>query len=305
MRRSSLGGAAVLAFSLAVVAAPASAGVVLKGEAGFVARSTAEVTAKPAEVWRTLIAPALWWESQHTFSGDAANLSLDPVAGGCFCEKLPVPKDAPKGQQAGGVQHMRVVYVEPGKALRMNGALGPLQSEAVNATLTITIKPTPDGSRILFEYVVGGFMRYDLNQIGPAVDKVVTAQLTHLAAKLGPVAEPVATPPAPAVPEQEPLPAKPAPVDRTGKVWTLPPAPAKTAGPELANAAAPQPVAGKPAKTAAAPAKVVPAKATAAKTALRAPAKPAPKVQPKPEDKEHLDANAAFDAALGGNSSAP
>ena len=80
---------------------------------------------------------------------------------------------------------MRVIYAEPPRALRLVGAMGPLQSEAVNATLTITLKPTETGTRVLFEYVVGGYMRYKVEDIAPAVDRMLTAQVSALVARIG------------------------------------------------------------------------------------------------------------------------
>ena len=96
--------------------------------------------------------------------------------------------------------HMRVVYAEPNRALRMVGGLGPLQSEAVNGTMTVTFKPV-DGSggkvtRILWEYVVGGFMRYKSDTISGAVDKVLVGQMDGLVKLLGPVQAVAAIPPA-------------------------------------------------------------------------------------------------------------
>ena len=188
MRQAKRGGLGTLVlFPLVCLAQPARADVITRSENGFVVRVAAEVTAKPADAWKTMISPAQWWSSEHTFSGDAANLTLDPVAGGCFCETLPRPADAPASQRAGSVQHMRVVYSEPPRAVRLVGALGPLQSEALSATLTMTVKPTGSGSRILFEYVVGGFMRYSVDEIVPAVDRMLASQLSSLAGKLGPV----------------------------------------------------------------------------------------------------------------------
>lgn len=175
------------------VAAPASAEVVASSDAGFVIRLSTEVTAKPDDAWKELVTPADWWNKDHTFSGDAANLYIDGQATGCFCEKLPAPKDAPAGRRPGSVEHMRIVYVDPGKVLRMSGALGPLQSEALDGTLTITLKPVAGKTRILWEYIVGGYMRYKSDEIGALVNKVLGEQLASLAAKLGPVA-----PPAPA-----------------------------------------------------------------------------------------------------------
>lgn len=181
-------------------ATAARAEVAMQDERGFVVREVAEVAAPPAEVWRTLVRPAVWWSGEHTFSGDAANLTLDPVPGGCFCERLPASEEAGKGAQ-GGVQHMRVVYAEPGAVLRLTGALGPLQSEALLGTMTITLKAgSTAGTRILVEYVVGGYMRYRPEQIAPAVDRMLGQQLAGLVAKLG-AAAPSSAGPNPAKPE--------------------------------------------------------------------------------------------------------
>ena len=188
----------------AVLAQPASAEVVASSEAGFIIRETAEVPADPAATWQALIAPQTWWNKAHTFSGDPANLYLDAQGGGCFCEKLPL-KDAAPGTRAGSVAHMRVVYADPGKALRMVGSLGPLQSEALTGTMTITLKPGgagkpgSAGTRIVMEYVVGGYMRYKTDEIAPAVDNMLAEQLAGLATALGmPVeAEPDAAPATP------------------------------------------------------------------------------------------------------------
>ena len=353
-----LWGGVFVAAVLSTQAPAARAEIVTRSENGFVVRIAGEVTAPPAEVWKTILTPAQWWQSQHTFSGDAANLTLDPAIGGCFCEVLPRGEGAPAAQKPGGVQHMRVIYIEPPRALRLSGALGPLQSEALAATMTITVKPTEKGSRILFEYVVGGFMRYKADDIAPAVDRMLTAQLASLSSKLGPVVDAAADPTAdaaktsgpagPPAPEGDAAvsapPAKPAASLNSATRYSLPPAGSK---PAAAPAAKPAPKAdakpalkaeAKPApkaearptakaepktapkadpapslaaaKLAVQPAPKVAAKAAlagAAKTpakaaparAVKAPVKPATKA-PEPEPDAHRDANAAFDAALGG-----
>lgn len=183
---------AVLAFA----ATPAAAEVVASSEAGFVSRNVVEVKADPAATWTALIAPAGWWNASHTFSGDAKNLYLDAQATGCFCEKLPLTKDAPAGSRGGSVEHLHIVYAAPARALRLKGGLGPLQSEALDATLTITLKPVPEGTRILWEYVVGGYSRPKLTELAPAVDKVLAEQLGRLAEKLGTAAASPAESPA-------------------------------------------------------------------------------------------------------------
>lgn len=180
MRRFALAALALL------LATPLRAEVVARTDAGFVVRHVAEVTASAEDAWSALIDPAAWWNAEHSFSGDAGNLSIDARAGGCFCEVL--PGEGEKGWLAprGGVEHMRVVFVERNKALRMTGALGPLQSEALLGTLTVSLKPVDGGTRLTWEYVVAGFMRYKPEQIVPAVDKVIGEQSERLAEKLGP-----------------------------------------------------------------------------------------------------------------------
>ena len=176
------------------LAQPAMAEVIRSDDSGFVTRDAAEVTSDPKAVWLALISPAKWWNSAHTWSGEAANLALKPQAGGCFCERIPEVPDPARVTLEGSVEHMRVIQAYPEQALRMNGALGPLQSEAVTGVLTIALTPTEQGTRIVWEYVVGGFMRYEKAVIAKAVDGVMSEQLNGLARLLGrvPGTEPAA-----------------------------------------------------------------------------------------------------------------
>ncbi|MDK2761170.1 MAG: hypothetical protein KYX64_07400 [Sphingopyxis sp.] len=162
------------------LASAASAKVVDQGDTGFTVAHTAQVAATPADVWKMLRMPQNWWSKDHSWSGDAANFWLDSQAGGCFCEKLPGPDGAP-----GSVQHARILFARPHQMLRLSGAFGPLQGEALTGTLTIQIKETPTGSALRFDYVVGGYMRFKVGEIAPAVDKVIGDQLRGLAQALG------------------------------------------------------------------------------------------------------------------------
>ena len=72
---------------------------------GFVVKFDVNVNAPAAKVYDALVGQiGSWWDPQHTYSGDAKNLSIDARPGGCFCEKLP---------NGGGVEHARVIYVAP------------------------------------------------------------------------------------------------------------------------------------------------------------------------------------------------
>jgi carbon monoxide dehydrogenase subunit G len=157
-------------------AAPAAAEVTSQGESGFATAGSVTVAVTPGEAWAALIEPKLWWNPEHSWSGDGANLSLDPHAGGCFCEAL---------ADGGSVEHMRVIHAAPGKQLRMAGALGPLQGEALAATLSVTLEPEGEGTKIAWAYKVGGYTDLPIEQIAPAVDAVISQQFHRLAAHLG------------------------------------------------------------------------------------------------------------------------
>ncbi|WOF45620.1 hypothetical protein KNJ79_21675 (plasmid) [Sphingopyxis indica] len=172
---------AVVLLPAALFYAPAAgAKVIDQSDIGFTVAHTAKVAATPGDVWKMLRTPDKWWSAEHSWSGDTANFWLDAQAGGCFCEKLPGKDGA-----MGSVQHARILFAQPGQMMRLSGAFGPLQGEAVTGTLTIQIQPTAAGSAIRFDYVVGGYMRFKTAEIAPAVDQVIGEQLVGLAKALG------------------------------------------------------------------------------------------------------------------------
>ncbi|MFD1958873.1 hypothetical protein ACFSHP_06865 [Novosphingobium panipatense] len=73
--------AALLTAGLALQPMPAVAKVAQVASAGFVVRHIVQVTASPEEAWAVLTRPSVWWDAEHTWSGEAANLSLDARAG--------------------------------------------------------------------------------------------------------------------------------------------------------------------------------------------------------------------------------
>ena len=173
-----------LAFAALLAGTPASAEVATSSDNGFVSHNEVLVAASPEVAWEALVRPGGWWNSEHTYSGDAANMRIEPKPGGCFCEVVPASN--------GEIEHMRVIYVVPGSTLRLSGGLGPLQSEAVTGVLTITLKPEGEMTRISWDYVVGGYMRMPMSQMAPIVDQVVREQLLRLATRLGTVMDPAA-----------------------------------------------------------------------------------------------------------------
>lgn len=155
----------------------------------FVTRATASVKTPPLATWLALTRPADWWNGEHSWSGDAKNLTLTPQGGGCFCERIPVGDSGNSSAMEGSARHAEVLQAFPIRVLRMSGGFGPLQGEPVSGVLTITLKEVPGGTRILWEYNVGGPMRYKIADIAPAVDAVMSEQLKRLQAHLGPLDE--------------------------------------------------------------------------------------------------------------------
>jgi uncharacterized protein YndB with AHSA1/START domain len=150
---------------------PAAAEVKSATVNGFEVASATTISAPADRVYAALGEIGRWWSSSHTFSRDAANLSIELRAGGCFCERL---------KDGGSVQHLQVVYAAPGQGLRLRGALGPLQTEGVDGTLSWTLKPREGGTSVVLSYVVGGYIRSGTEQWAPRVDRVLDEQLQRL-----------------------------------------------------------------------------------------------------------------------------
>ncbi len=158
--------AALLAPALACAAVADSAGN------GFTVKLEFNIQAPPQDVYRRLVHNVGdWWNSMHTFSGDAHNLSIDDKATGCFCEKL---------ASGGSVRHLEVVYADPGKKLVFSGALGPLQSIAATGSLSIQFAAAGDGTKLSIVYTVTGYLPAGMNTWAAPVDSVLTEQFTRL-----------------------------------------------------------------------------------------------------------------------------
>jgi hypothetical protein len=149
----------------------AAAEVVSVASNGFEIRETAHTAAPPDKVYAALLLPAHWWNSEHTFSGSAANLVLDARAGGCWCETLP---------GGGSVEHLTVVYVSPGKTLRLRGALGPFQRLAVDGVMTWSVKSVAGGTDVSFTYAIGGYSKDGFDELSKMTDQVLGEQIERL-----------------------------------------------------------------------------------------------------------------------------
>lgn len=160
--------------ALALLSSAANAEIVTTGSDKFELTNTAVIPQKPEVVWRALLALPQWWDPAHTYFGKARNLSLSAKAGGCFCEIDP--------EDGAQIEHGRVVYVRPYKALRLYAALGPLQSLATIGNLTWTLKAVEGGTELRQTYLVFGNVDGGLAALASPVNSVMSSQFDRLAA---------------------------------------------------------------------------------------------------------------------------
>jgi hypothetical protein len=157
------------ALILLAVSMPASGEVISADPHGFEVRESVNLVVPPMTAWAAFVDVRSWWDPEHTYSGKSENLSLDLQPGGCFCERLP---------DGGGVEHMRVTYVDPGKQhLVLTGALGPLLYEAVTGVMDVQVKRIAGGAQVVLDYRAAGFAAGGADKLGPAVDGVLSEQM--------------------------------------------------------------------------------------------------------------------------------
>ena len=166
-------GIALIALSF-LAATPAAAEVVSVSPNGFELRHTVNLVVKPEVAFASFANVPGWWNEEHTYSGDSKNLSLDLRSGGCFCERIP--------EGGGGIEHLRVTYVDPGKRAVLTGALGPLLYEAVAGVMDVQIKSTAAGSQLTLDYRAAGFAKGGAEKLAPLVDQVLGDQMKRLRA---------------------------------------------------------------------------------------------------------------------------
>jgi len=152
---------------------PVHADVITISDGGFVSKHDIEIAATPEQTYQAMTSDVhRWWNAEHSYSGKAENFSLDARAGGCFCERL---------DNGGSVEHMHVVFANPGKMLRMTGGLGPLQQMPVMGVMTFSFSPAESGHTLLhYSYTVAGDAAQGLKDLAGPVDQVQLGQLMRL-----------------------------------------------------------------------------------------------------------------------------
>lgn len=163
----------ILSIVALAAAAPASADVVASSPNGFHLRHSATLETGADAAYRRFTDIGAWWSDSHSYSGKAANMTMDAKAGGCFCEALP---------SGGSVEHMRVAFADPGKRIVLTGSLGPLLSLATVGAMDV--RYSQDGARTLVtvDYRVAGFATGGAEELAPIVDDVIGEQVRRFAA---------------------------------------------------------------------------------------------------------------------------
>jgi len=165
---------AIICTAVLTCAAPAAAEVVSTSPDHYTLRHEGVSPLAPDALWARLIDPASWWHPDHTYSGDAANLSLEVTAGGVWREDW----------DSGSVFHGEVLLALEGKTLRLDAPFGPLQEMGVSVVWTITLTPDEEtgGTNVTFDEIANGTAASRLDDLAPAVDFVKTEAMTRLTA---------------------------------------------------------------------------------------------------------------------------
>lgn len=158
----------ILLLPALLLSSPTAAEVVSAGPNGFEVRHSLQLTVPPATVYAAFGRVGGWWVKGHTYSGDSANMRLSMAPGGCLCERLP---------NGGGIEHMRVAYVDPGKRVVMTGSLGPLLYEATTGVMDVQIERLAGGARFTLNYRAAGFAKGGGERLAPLVDQVLAEQV--------------------------------------------------------------------------------------------------------------------------------
>ena len=79
----------VAALALLLMSAPVQAEVVSASPNGLEVRHIVDVPMPPDAAYAAFGKVGSWWSGEHSYSGNAANLSLKLEPGGCWCERLP------------------------------------------------------------------------------------------------------------------------------------------------------------------------------------------------------------------------
>lgn len=155
-------------FGFALISAPASAEVLHSSDHGFEVQHSVNLVIPQPQAFAAFGEIAQWWSKDHTYSGDSSRLSLQMRQGSCFCETL---------DGGGGVEHLRVAFIQPGERLVLTGSLGPLLYQATAGVMDVKVERIAGGSRLTMNYRAAGFAKGGAATLAPLVDQVLGEQI--------------------------------------------------------------------------------------------------------------------------------
>jgi hypothetical protein len=154
--------------ALGLVATAASAEVIEKDADHFVLRYSVGLETTPDDIYGAVGEVGQWWNPSHTYSGEAANLTLPLAVGGCFCEAL---KDGTR------FEHGWVVEADPETGVLLAAPLGPLKGKTTKADWSLGWSPANAGWELVMTYVVRG---PGVGALAEPVDGVMGDQFSRL-----------------------------------------------------------------------------------------------------------------------------
>ncbi len=147
-----------------------SAEIKASAKDGFHVNLEVEVTVDRKIAYDAFVSDlAKWWDGSHSYSSDAKNLSMD-LKQKCMLERLP---------NGGFVRHMEIVYLQPGKMLRMTGGLGPLQGMGATGALNISFSESEGKTTVRLNYVVHGPSFQNFDKMAKPVEGVLAGQMNR------------------------------------------------------------------------------------------------------------------------------
>lgn len=156
-----------------IVGSLARAEVVTSSESGFELRHEATSLLEPYELWDILIEPKVWWDGNHTYSGDAANLSLGGKKAGSYWRE---------DWDGGSVIHGQVLTAMEDSKLVLSAPFGPLQGTGATCIWTITLSPAEGGGTLIrSRHVIAGAPGTGLEELAGPVDRVMSNGIERLA----------------------------------------------------------------------------------------------------------------------------
>lgn len=151
-----------------LMATPAAAEVLSASDHGFEIQHSVNLVVPQEQAFAAFGRIGQWWGKDHTYSGDSARMILQMRPGGCFCETI---------DGGGGIEHMRVTYLQPGERVVLTGSLGPLLYEATSGVMDVKVERIAGGSRLTMNYRAAGFAKGGGAAMAPLVDQVLAEQI--------------------------------------------------------------------------------------------------------------------------------